>query len=169
MPGKRRSSSASCPVKRSKVPYQENGFGYVDDLPNHPLMNRFVSEAIAKALSENSALMYSDGTFECDYIAKKVLEVAERRVLGHGDIRELFALPGGDVLKKTIVDKLDDNIVENVRKITNEVSVESYFRKRTAKHSIPVIVDADALAKMPAESIQTLRLKVGPQELKNDQ
>ena len=132
-------------------------------------MNRFVSEAIAKALSENSALMYSDGTFECDYIAKKVLEVAERRVLGHGDIRELFALPGGDVLKKTIVDKLDDNIVENVRKITNEVSVESYFRKRTAKHSIPVIVDADALAKMPAESIQTLRLKVGPQELKNDQ
>ena len=47
--------------------------------------------------------------------------------------------------------------------------MESYFRKRTAKHSIPVIVDAEALAKMPAESIQTLRLKVGPQELKNDQ
>lgn len=162
-------SRISAEVKRSKVPYQENGFGYVDDLPNHPLMNRFVSEAIAKALSENSALMYSDGSFECDYIAKKVLEVAERRVLGHGDIRELFALPGGDVLKKMIVDKLDDNIVENVRKITNEVSMESYFRKRTAKHSIPVIVDAEALAKMPAESIQTLRLKVGPQELKNDQ
>ncbi|MBQ2331945.1 MAG: hypothetical protein II383_06020, partial [Bacteroidales bacterium] len=63
-------SRISAEVKRSKVPYQENGFGYVDDLPNHPLMNRFVSEAIAKALSENSALMYSDGSFECDYIAK---------------------------------------------------------------------------------------------------
>ena len=54
-------------------------------------------------------------------------------------------------------------------KSLNLFKVDVNFRKRTAKHSIPVIVDAEALAKMPAESIQTLRLKVGPQELKNDQ
>ena len=161
-------SRISAEVKRSKVPYQENGFGYIDDLPKHPLMNSFVTESIGNALSENSVNMYLDGSFDCDYIAKRVLRVAENVVLGHNDIRNLFALPGGDVLKKTLVDKLDDNIIENVRKVVNEVSMDSFFRKRTAKHSIPVIVDSEALAKMPPESIQTLRLKVGPQELKND-
>ena len=162
-------SRVASEVKRSKVSYKENGFGYINELASHTLMRKYVADSISEALSSNSALMYSEGAFNCDYIAGKVLKVAEDKVVGHKDIQELFSLPGGDTLRGSLIDKLDDNIVESVREITNEVSLDSFFKKRSTKHSIPVIVDSDALAKLPPESIQTLHLKIGPQELKNEQ
>lgn len=155
-------------VQQSGISYEKNGFGYIDKLSEQTLLIEFITAKMATTLMENSANMYLDGNkFDVDYIADKVLEVSERYVIDHSDIKGLFSLEGGEKLRNNILTTLDTKVMESIRKITDEVIHEHLFRKHFTKHSIPVVVDSEALAKIPAEAIQTMRIKIGPQELKN--
>ena len=154
-------------VQESGVAYQDNGFGYIDDLGSHTGLTDYIADRMTELLMENSNNMYLDGNkFDIDYIADKVLEVGEKYVVNHAEIKGLFTLEGGENLRNNIMQALDSKVTEGVRKITDEVSQEQLFRKRITKHSMPVIVDSEALAELPAGTIQTMRVKITPQQLK---
>ena len=154
-------------VQQSGLPYVEKGFGYIDELANHTELIDYIAARMQEALTENSSSMYLDGgKFDIDYIADKVLEVGEKCVVNHSEITALFDLEGGENLRQNIMTALDTKVTESIRQITDSVSQEQLFRKRVTRHSMPVIVDSEALAALPAETIQTMRIKIAPQQLK---
>jgi hypothetical protein len=156
-------------VKESKVDYEPNGFSYIDDLGDNQEMIDYIAQRMDETLSANTHLIYKeDHSFDIEYIADQVLAVGQKYILNHSEIVGLFLLPGGDVLRSDIVKALDNEVSDSIRVITEEVTQASLFKQRRYT-SVDVIIDSNALSKLPSEGIQTLTIHIGQQDINNNE
>lgn len=152
-------------TQASGVPYAPNGFSYIDDLGDNRRLIDYIAHRMLTKLKENIDKLYNEQhEFEVESIADQVLAVGEEDLFQHSDIEGLFTLPGGADLLAETRRALDDEVSEEIRKIIDEEQGAQIFSYRTER-SLHIEIDADRLKEYPAEAIQSITLKVVPQQL----
>lgn len=106
-------------------------------------------------------LVAADGSPDLTRILETVLLVADEKILAHPDLEPLFAEDASGALRTTIRDNLRSNVAALLPRILKEMR----FGRQRAYASLDVTVSAAALADLPDECIQTLRLKISPRDL----
>ena len=152
-------------TKISGIPYAPNGFSYIDDLGDNRRLIDYIAHRMFTRLKSNVEKLYNEQhEFEVEPIADQVLAVGEEDLFRHSDIEGLFALPGGTELLTETRRVLDDEVSEEIRKIILEEQGAQLFSYRTER-SLRIEIDAERLKEYPAEVIQSITIKVVPQQL----
>lgn len=102
-----------------------------------------------------------DGSIDYEVLEENILFVANDRILDHSDLEKSFVEDTSGKLKKAIQKELQENIRIMLPRILKEVRLG-----RPGKYaSMDVTVSSEELAKLPAECIQTIRMKISPRDL----
>ncbi len=148
-------------LQASKVPYEDNGFSFVNDLGDNESLQDYIAQRTLTSLELlKDRIILENSAFDIELISDQVLYVGEQYLLKHSDIIGLFNLPEGSALFNRIKKVLDHEINDSVKQIVDEISVETMFDSHSYA-SLNITVNADELKKLPAESIQQLSIKIG--------
>lgn len=122
----------------------------------------FLNRKLYGYLKEHRAeFINQDGSIDPKRVQKAVLSVANDEILLHPELEKVFVEDGSGLLEKTVREELQTHVEIMLAHILKDIRMGS-----TANYtSMEVIVASGELAKLPDECIQTLRLKISPQNL----
>lgn len=138
-------------------------FDFIDALPqNKAFINHFYKRIYVRLAECPHALMADSKRFDEKKLGTAVMQVAADQLLLNDDLKPLFAQPGGKQLSGLLSKKLALAVSAEMDDFLRE-STLTLFRRLQRFGSLPVEIDADALAQYPDTAVQTLRIKVDAQ------
>lgn len=122
----------------------------------------FIGNKIDGALTKyRPELIGTNGRFDWQRLQAIILQVIDEQVLNHQDLAYLFETGSEAGLGADVLENLKADLKTKLPHLLKDTAVGHSETHDT----IEVVADTEALAKLPATCIQTLRLKILPQHL----
>lgn len=128
---------------------------------------QFLSRKIGEGLNgQAAALVKTGGSLDTDLLIRNAMQTIDAHLLQNPDLAQLFEGRDGDV---PLRQKVRSNLVAMLTVLTAKRVKDYNFVRRKVFSTQEILITADELKKVPAEAVQSIRLRISPHGYRSDE